>query len=65
MEIGAYTIAALREEWKAYHKKVHRNCMVPCDANPGDDCSVEAFLFYLEEKQGGPHALERIIKSGA
>ncbi len=46
-----YTIVELQDKWKVYHTIVHSARGVPCDANPGDDCSVLGFLDWLEQEE--------------
>ena len=45
-----YNIDELFRLWEIYHGEVHTSRMIPCDANPGDDCSVIGFLEWLKEK---------------
>lgn len=47
--VPAYSVQVLKELWEKYHGQVHTG-MVPCDANPGDDCSVEGFLNWLSKQ---------------
>lgn len=41
-------IQNLRDLWENYHRQVHKRMDIPCDGNPGEDCSVDAFLYWLE-----------------
>jgi len=43
-------IVELRRIWKEYHASVHTAMMIPCDANPGDECSVDGFLDWLDRE---------------
>lgn len=45
-----YTTNQLQKLWRKYHKEVHPNPIVPCDANPGDTCSVPHFLKWLDKQ---------------
>jgi len=44
-----YSLRNLTSLWKEYHGMVHTNHSTPCDACPGDPCSTEAFLKWLQK----------------
>ena len=48
-----YTVEELGVLWKKHHAEIHTNTFTPCDANPGDACSVEGFLAWLACEEAG------------
>lgn len=45
-----YTPDEFLKQYEIYHDKIHiGDC--PCDANPGDPCSVEGFIEYLRKRE--------------
>ena len=48
IQVPTYTVAELTRLWAEYHDVVHPYKFTPCDACPGDPCSVEMFLTWLD-----------------